>query len=300
MKAKTTATTRRALCAAACLTMLGAHATEGGGSTYPMGAESYMSAAMPPAGVYTILFANRYRADELKDRRGDTIPLDFNVTANVLAPRLIWVHDATLFGGQVAQAMIVPLVDLDVAVNGARQKKQGVGDIIVTALALGYHHSAQLHSVLALDILTPSGSYSQDALANLGRHYWAIEPVYTVTRIDPAGLNWDVKLMYDFNLRNKDTGYRSGQELHADYSLGYGLGNNWVVGVGGYAYAQTTDDRRHGLAVADNRGRAYAIGPALKYDTGKGFFVTLKYQKELGVRNRAAGSALWLKATIAL
>jgi hypothetical protein len=300
MKAKTIATTRRVLSAAACLTMLGANATEGGGSNYPMGAENYMSAAMPPAGLYTILFANRYSADELKDNRGDTIPLDFKVKANVLAPRFIWVRDATLFGGQVAHAVIVPLVDLDVGVNGARQKKQGVGDIIVTALALGYHHSPQLHSVVALDIMTPSGGYSKTALANLGRNYWAVQPVYTVTRIDPAGLNWDVKLMYDINFRNKDTQYRSGRELHADYSIGYGLGNNWVVGVGGYAYTQTTDDRRNGLAVADTNGRAYAFGPSLKYDTGKGFFVTLKYQKEMGVRNRAQGNALWLKATIPL
>ncbi len=286
--------------AAICLAPLGAHATEGGGSTYPMGAENYMSAAMPPAGLYTILFANRYGADELKDKRGDTIPVDFKVTANVLAPRFVWVRDATLFGGQVAHAMIVPLVDLEVRVNGAQQKKQGLGDIIVTALALGYHHSPQLHSVAALDILTPSGRYDAGALANPGRNYWAVQPVYTVTRIDPAGLNWDVKLMYDFNLRNKDTGYRSGQELHADYSIGYGLGNNWVVGAGGYAYTQTTDDKRNGLAVADNRGRAFAFGPSLKYDNGKGFFVTLKYQREMGVRNRAEGSAFWLKATIPL
>jgi hypothetical protein len=48
--------------------------------------------------------------------------------------------------------------------------------------------------------------------------------------------------------------------------------------------------------VANNKGRAFAIGPAVKYDSGKGWFVTGKYQKESSVRNRAEGQAFWMKA----
>jgi hypothetical protein len=285
---------------AACMAAPAAvRATEGGGSTYPMGAENYMTGAMPPTGFYTLLFASRYSADELKDSKGNTVPVNFKVTANALAPRFVWVTDAKLFGGQVAHAMIVPVVDLDVRVNTASQSKTGLGDIIVTALALGYHHSPQVHSVVALDVMTPTGSFDKNALANIGRNYWAIQPVYTATRVDPAGLNWDVKLMYDINFKNKDTNYKSGHELHADYSLGYGLGNNWVVGMGGYGYRQTTGDELNGIDIG-NKGRAFAFGPSLKYDNGKGFFVTVKYQKEMNVRNRAEGGALWVKATIPL
>ena len=47
--------------------------------------------------------------------------------------------------------------------------------------------------------------------------------------------------------------------------------------------------------MVNNKGRAHAIGPSIKYDSGKGWFLTLKYETETGVRNRAAGSALWLK-----
>ena len=61
-----------------------------------------------------------------------------------------------------------------------------------------------------------------------------IEPVLAVSYVDPNGLNIDAKTMYDFNLRNKATDYRSGQELHVDYAVGWGLGNGWVLGVGGY------------------------------------------------------------------
>ena len=73
-----------------------------------------------------------------------------------------------------------------------------------------------------------------------------------------------------------------------------------MLGVGGYLYRQVTDDKQAGATVPDNKGRALAIGPSIKYDSGKGWFVTLKYQTETGVRNRAAGNALWLKAVFPL
>jgi hypothetical protein len=296
MKAKA-AHLARVLLVGAALVGSTASATEGGGSSYPMGAENYLSGAMPPPGFYTLAFVNHYAADELKDDAGNTVPVDFRVRATAVSPRFIWVTGNTLFGGQVAHAVIVPLVDLHVDVAGTDSRKRGLGDIIVTALALGYHHSDKLHSVAAIDIITPSGSYDRNRLANLGRNYWAVEPVYTASYVNPAGWNWDVKLMYDFNFKNRDTDYRSGQEAHVDYAVGYGVAPNWVVGVGGYAYRQTTGDELHGVDVG-NKGRSFAIGPSLKYDNGKGFFVTAKFQKESNVRNRAQGDAFWVKASI--
>ncbi|TQK01100.1 transporter [Herbaspirillum sp. SJZ107] len=289
----------RVLLAGAALVATAASATEGGGSSYPMGAENYLTGAMPPPGFYTLAFINHYSGDELKDGAGNTLPVDFSVRATAISPRFVWVTGNTLFGGQVAHAIIVPLVDLHVDVAGAGSHKRGLGDITISALALGYHHSEHLHSVAAVDIITPTGSYDRNRLANPGRNYWAIEPVYTASYIDPAGWNGDVKLMYDFNHKNKDTDYRSGQEAHMDYSLGYAVAPNWVLGVGGYVYRQTTGDELHGVDVG-NKGRAFAIGPSIKYDTGKGFFVTAKFETESGVRNRAQGRAFWIKATIPL
>lgn len=43
-----------------------------------------------------------------------------------------------------------------------------------------------------------------------------------------------------------------------------------------------------------------AIGPNLKYDSGKGWFLTAKYQFEGNVKNGAQGNALWLKAVFPL
>lgn len=274
-----------------------AQATENGGSSYPMGAENYMTGAMPPPGFYTLLFMSRYSADELKDNAGNKVPVNFKVSANAVAPRFIWVTDKKLLGGQVAHAMIVPVVNLDVSVNGASQDKTGIGDVIVTALALGYHHSPTLHSVAALDVVVPTGRFDSKDMANVGRNYWALQPLYTFSNVAPSGLNFDAKIMYDINFKNSDTNYKSGHELHADYAIGWGLGNNWVVGVGGYVHRQVTDDEKDGIDIG-NRGRGSAFGPSIKYDNGKGFFITAKFQNEMKVRNRASGKAFWIKATI--
>ena len=276
-----------------------AQATEGGGSSYPMGADNYMTGAIPPPGFYAQIFAERYRADRLLDNRGKSALDDFHLSADVIAPRLIWVTEQKVLDGALAFHLNVPLVDLRVDVNGQHQKKTGMGDIIFGP-ALGYHYSDKLHAIYALDIFAPTGRYDRGDLANIGRNYWAFEPVAAFSYVDPAGMNADIKIMYDFNLRNSATDYRSGQELHADYSLGWGLGNGWVIGAGGYVYRQTTDDRQDGDRVADNKGRAVAIGPSVKYASDSGWFVTAKWQKESQVRNRPEGEAYWVKLTIPL
>lgn len=277
----------------------GVHATEGGGSSYPMGAENYLTGAMPPPGFYGQVFAESYRADRLLDNNGNNAVDHFRLSADVVAPRLIWVTGKKIADGDLAFHLNVPLVDLKVDVNGQHQRKSGMGDIIFGP-ALGYHYSPNFHAIYAIDIFAPTGEYDRGDLANIGRNYWAIEPIAAFSYVDPAGLNADLKMMYDFNLRNRDSHYRSGQEAHADYSLGWGLGNGWVVGVGGYVYRQTTDDHQYGDSIGSTRGRAFAIGPSLKYSSTSGWFVTAKWQKESEVRNRPEGEAYWLKLTIPL
>lgn len=275
-----------------------ANATEGGTSVYPVGTENYMCCALPPPGVYGMAFYQNYTADKVRDNSGnDVTPPNFKVNANAAVARLVYVTKETLLGGSLGVHAILPIVNLEVNVPGLSQTKSGNGDIVFGPV-VGFHHSPQLHSVVALDIIAPTGAYSKNDLANIGNNHWAIQPVYGVTYMDPNGLNADVKLMYTFNAQNDATGYKDGQEFIADYALGWGLGNGWVVGVGGYFYQQITDDTLNGITVSNNRGRSFAFGPSIKYDSGKGWFVTAKFQQESGVVNRAEGQAVWLKAVV--
>ncbi|MGH8759138.1 MAG: SphA family protein [Burkholderiales bacterium] len=280
------------------LVSAGAQATEGGGSIYPVGSENYTCCALPPPGLYGMAYAQHYRATTLRDNQGNRVPVPgFEVEATALVPRLVWVTPTQVAGASLAYHAILPVVDLKVSAAGQSQGKTGLGDAVVGA-ALGWHHSPQLHTLLGLDVFLPTGDYDKANLANIGRNYWAFQPVVGVSYIDPAGLNADAKVMYTVNQKNSATDYRSGQELIIDYSLGWGFNNGWVAGVGGYVYQQTTDDRQAGATVPGNKGRALAIGPSIRYQSQKGWFAMLKYQKETRVRNRAEGDALWLKVVV--
>lgn len=274
-----------------------AQATEGGGGVYPNGNENYLAGALPPPGTYFLTYVSHYEASTLRDNSGNKIPLNFNVQADALALRAVHVTEQQILGGQLLFHAIAPLVNLKVQVGTANGNTSGLADMVF-GTGLGYHASDKLHYVFAVDVTAPTGSYDRNNVANLSRNYWNIEPVFALTYVQPTGFNADVKVMYDFNAVNNATNYRSGQELHADYSAGWALGNGWTVGVGGFIYQQTTDDQQNGATVSNNKGRAYAVGPSVKYDSGKGWFLTAKFEQEYGVVNRAEGSSFRIKALL--
>jgi hypothetical protein len=275
-----------------------AHATEGGGSTYPMGVENFLTGAAPPPGFYVMEYINLYSANKLKDNNGDTIPLPtFSVKATAAATRFVWSTPYQMLGGNLVFHAIVPLVDLKVEVPGLSQRKSGLGDTTL-GIGIAMHHSQNLHSVIDIDLVAPTGRYDKADLANIGRNYWSIQPLYTMSYIDPQGLNGDFKATFNLNRKNDDTGYKSGNEFILDYSAGWGVGGGFTLGVGGHWYRQLSDDTLNGASVPNSRASSFAMGPSLKYDNGKGWFITAKWQKESSVRNRPAGSALWIKTSI--
>lgn len=272
-------------------------ATEGGGGVYTNGIENYLASAFPPKGVYYLAYAAHYDADRLMGADG-RIPIDFRLKVNALAPRVVWVTDQTVFGGKLGFDVVLPLLDVTLNVNGMRDRKQGIGDMIFGA-GLGWNHSARLHTMYIFDTFIPTGDYDKNAVVNLGRNYWAMEHVVGLTYTQASGLNADLKLMLDVNFKNSATNYKSGKELHADYAVGWGFGNGWVAGAGGYLYKQIDDDRQNGVDIG-NRGQAFAIGPSIKYENGKGLVIIAKWQKERKVENRPEGSNFMIKTVLPL
>ena len=290
--------TRLTTVALACALSTAAFATEGGGSTYPLGTENFMAGAAPPPGLYVLEYLNLYTASRVNDAQGNAVPIPgFKVRAAAAATRLIWVTPQQALGGQLTAHAILPLVDLSVRAGGASDARTGLGDVTVGG-AIAWHHTPALHSVLGLDAVLPTGAYDRGRQANIGRNYVSLQPLGVLTWMDPSGFNGDVKATLNFNRTNADTGYRSGREFIMDYAAGWGLGNGWVIGVGGYLYRQWSDDQVGGAAVPGSRGRSQSIGPSVRYADGKGWLVAAKVEKEFGVRNRAQGAQFWLKTTV--
>lgn len=277
-----------------------AFATEGGGGAYPNGAEDFMAGALPPPGTYFLDYVNYYTATSLKDHGGNNLVPKFDLDVVVNVFRLVHVTNCRVLGANWAMHAFLPLARMDVDATMGEDDRTGTGDIIVDPFILGWHFR-NFHITTGLDIYLPLGSYDEDRLANTGRNYWTFEPVAGLTYLWDNGFELSGKFMYDFNRENTDTKYRSGQEFHVDYTLGYHVDRNLAVGVGGYCYYQTTDDEVNGEKVGTDgfKGRVMAIGPQAAYQY-KNMSFTLKWQKEFEARNRPEGNNFWGKFMYAL
>ncbi|WP_374443217.1 SphA family protein [Pseudomonas panipatensis] len=283
-------------------------ATEGGLSSWPMGIEIYGMGILPPPGTYGQIFTGNYEAKSVRDNAGNKAA-DIDLRVTTVVPRFVWVTEQKVLGGDLGFHALLPLNDMRLNIkNGPHDSKRGIGDAHLGPV-VGFHLSDKLHMATGVDFVLPTGAYDKNDIINLGNNYYTVEAVYAMTYADPHGLNADARLMYDYNFENKDTHYQSGQELHADYTLGWGVGNGWVVGVGGHAYQQVTDDKcsasncaAAALVEETNgyRGRSFSIGPAVQFSSKDGWSLSAKWQQESGVRNRAEGQTVWLKFTTPL
>lgn len=272
-------------------------ATETAGSNFLNGIEQFTMVSAPTAGVYYLVQAAEYDAHEIRDDNGDVRNLPFRKKIQVIAPRVVWVTKQKMFGGRLIFQGVAPLMRVEGQRGAMSQTHSGLGDISVGS-ALVFSPFEELSYAAGVVVTAPTGEYNANDLANPGRNYWSVRPRFALSYADPEGLNADVSLNYNFNRRNNDTGYRSGQEFHADYAVGWGFATGWVGGISGFAYQQTSDDQINGTTITNNRGRAFGIGPAIKFDDGYGWMVNAAYQKEFGVRNRPSGNTFSLRAVL--
>jgi len=288
------------------------------GQHYPMGAEDFVVGALPPPGVYLKTYIALFQKDRLTDNDGHianapgggpNIDLEADVTAVV--PRFIWVTPWQLFGASVATQVFFPLhwtnVRSDVLGGSwADAENSGLGDIIFTPIALGWHFGPNLHLILAEDLFLPTGDYDADDPASqiLSKNCWTFESVAAISYLT-NGFDFSAKLMYDFNTKNDDytlgglapesMDLESGQEFHVDYAVSYARSEGLRYGLSGYYYMQVTEDKIDGEKVDDNKGRIAAIGPTIKYWPKQGrFSAVLKHQWEFGAKNLPEGQTSWL------
>jgi len=129
---------------------------------------------------------------------------------------------------------------------------------------------------------------------NIGQHNYALAPVLAFTYL-PARhkLELSSRIQYIVNFRNGDTHYQSGNEFTQEYAVMRGVSQRISIGVNGYYYQQTTDDRLNGARVSGDgrRGRDFAIGPQVRIRLGQLGALAFKYERDVGAA-QAAGKCL--------
>lgn len=273
-----------------------AHATEGGRDTAGEGAEAFLAGALPPAGLYGLLYYTHYYANRFNDSHGNASVPGFQLNADVGIARVVYMSNWSVLGGRFGAYALLPFENLSLDAGGASFNRTNVGDFIFSPFMIAWG-AGPLRTAFALEFAAPTGQYNPASALNAGLNYYTIRPEFAVTWLPTPELELSGKFTYGFNTKNRDTDYSSGQLFHFDYSISYAVTPAARVGISGYFVKQTTNDVQYGEPVAGDgfRGQAFAIGPGIRYQFRK-FSVEARAVKEFFVRNRPAGEAVWLKA----
>jgi hypothetical protein len=284
-------------------------AMAGGVQHYPNGLEAEIMGVSPPPGLYYRQFNIWYSADKLKDNRGKTLRLETHgaeldkLNVYAVAPSLRWQTPWSILGGNfysigVAVGLKVDM-KLDVATPGGplelSERRERIYDLIWVN-GLGWHRKdGLLHAQAALDTFIPVGMYDGRNFVNVGKNVWTFIPNFSVTAFSPfwdRKLEANIKLMYDFDTTNDDfvispaiaakignpalAGIRThnspGNAFHTDFALDYQIYEKLRVGLAGYFYQQTTDDKTGFGTVKNDKTRVFAIGPHVWVPYKKWFF----------------------------
>lgn len=272
-----------ALC---CLTMpLAAHATEGALGRPVAGTGVTTNAGIvPPEPVMAVNISELYLNGSIGGERlvpiANRLSAGIDAKASFTLATFLKVWDTGPGHWNFASSFTLPYlwesVHTHVAVNnvsrGSSDRVSNLFDLYFTPIIAGYHISHTDHLALSFNIWAPTGKYDVNALANASLNNWTFVPQIAYTHLAPQyGLEFNAVAGLQFYTRNTATDYQNAPLFTLDlmglkrFANGFGLG--LVMGTVQQLGNDTGPlaDRLNGF-----RGRDFALGPIVTYDTKLG------------------------------
>ncbi len=283
-------------------------AAEGGASLHAPGVQAApFSGVLPGEGVYLKNEIYSYEGSSELMVRGGMVNTDIKVDALANLFRTTWVTDYKIGEAQYAFAILVPVVGLDISGKaqatgiGAKHfdsKETALGDVSLTPLILGWHNE-EWHYLFNTTIYVPVGDYDTGLQANTGKNRWGLDASGGTSYIK-GPFEASAYFGITYNFENRDTDYKSGTEVHLDFSASMALDQNWRVGLAGYGLKQLTADSGDGALLGDFEGQVLGLGPQVVYNAKVNenpISFGMRYFKEFSVENRNKGETLFLMFT---
>jgi hypothetical protein len=265
------------------------------------GVEGIKGASLPPPGIYMRDYNVAYFSSRLNDVQGHEIgPASPNAFIYANVPRIIWITEQQVLGGNLGLDALLPLQYTELKVNTPggpfNDHTFGIGDFLVEGV--WSRHLQRFDLALGYAVWAPTGDSAPGLTTRAGQGYWTHMLTAGATwYIDPEKL-WALSALnrYEFNQEKEGTDVTPGQA----YTLEWGLSRNLVkvldVGAVGYYQQQVTEDG--GKGASSQRDRVAAVGPEVG-----GFFpslmlgVSLRYEYEFLAEDRLQGHTLTLTVT---
>ncbi|BAU73148.1 SphA family protein [Metapseudomonas furukawaii] len=278
-----------------------------------LGLTTFLDGGLPAGpGWYIQQYFQDYRADHLKDQRGDDLPLPRqDLHYQVAVTQLSYLSDLRLGNASLGLNAVLPVVtrmDLDDGLNNAALKAQdGVGDLLVGPFIqfdpiMGPDGPRFVHRI-ELQVNLPTGKYDEDQAINPGANAWSFNPYWAATYWFTPKWSASLRAHYLYNGKNEDPNYsyggaddlQAGQAVHANFATEYAVTPQLRLGINGYWLNQFTDTRIDGHEVSGRRERVWAIGPGAMYSFSQEDHLVVNAYVEQDVENRPEGSRVQVR-----
>jgi len=259
---------------------------------YSAGLEGIKGASLPPSGLYLRDYNYFYYADRYPGG-----PSDFDLTAYVQAPRVIYMTDWHPLGLDYGMDVIVPFAYTSVRTPAGRTCGFGLADISVEPLLLS-KHLEKFDLAAGYSFWAPTGEFDVNKPACPGKGYWGHMITLGGVWYPDKEKTYSVSLLnrYEINQEQDQTHITPGNTDTLEIGFGKSLTKTIDVGVIGYYQQQTTENSGYG---SDNsRDCVLGVGPEVGLVIPKiHLSTTLRYAYEFEAQNRPEGHVVNLTLT---
>ncbi len=262
---------------------------------YPLGVEGIKGASVPPPGVYLRDYNVGYFASTFQPNT----PPDFDISAYVNAPRLIWMTPTGFLGANYGMSALLPISYTHVSAGGYDGESFGIGDLMIEPIILAWHLK-QFDIGAGYALWTPTGEFDAMEPDSPGLGYFGNMITLGATWYPDAAKTWSVSLLnrYEINFENPDTDITTGQNFTVEWGIAKTLNKTIDVGVIGYYRQQVTDDSGNTTYDTSQHQRVVGVGPEVAVAFPEQmFFVSLRYAREFAADLRPEGNNFILTLT---
>ena len=290
---------------------------------YNLGLTNAMDGAIPGPGLYAMAygqfyFGNKIEVNDDVPEPVNSILSDTEITSLAAVWQIAYISKVEVLGGFLGWNVVIPVVVINSKgdINGLTAKGQientgSLGDIITgpvfqwsgkSLFGKPYFHRVEL------DVIVPTGKYSDEYLINPGSNIVTFNPYYAFTMFPTPKTDFSMRIHYAWNSTNNspyldlygpDASLQPGQNIHFNYTLQHNVHKTLWAGISGYCMFQLNDDDLEtpgGLAAAFNMADAlvqkeqvFSIGPIFSLTPLKNLLVSWASAWEMGAKNRPEG-----------
>jgi hypothetical protein len=260
---------------------------------YAPGTEGLKAATLPPPGLWVRDYNEFYYADHANDANGNNAHGQ-TALVYVNAPRLLWITDVTVLGGNVGVDALVPLNYSNL--KGVEEAFTP-GDLFFEGT--WSMHLKQWDFALGAGAWAPTGNFSTSNPAYAGQGYWGEMFTAGATWYPDEEKRWSVSVLnrYELNQVQERTGMLPGQAYTVEGGIGYAVTK--IMDVGPIAYYQQRVTGDSGSTTSANLpNRVLGVGPEVSVFFPSAMLgVSLRWAYEVLAENRLQGQTATLTIT---